>query len=88
MFELVEVARNKAVAERIFPVVLADADIYDPVARIAYIQHWEVKVAALNAAMRTVSAANLQGLREEIDSYSQVPCRSVLSSWSGSRRVR
>jgi hypothetical protein len=72
MFELVEVARNKAVAERIFPVVLADADISDPVARIAYIQYWEAKVAELNAAMRTVSAANLHGLREEIDSYSGI----------------
>lgn len=34
MFELVEIAENKQSYDRIFPVVLADADIYDPVKRL------------------------------------------------------
>lgn len=33
MFELVEIAENKGFHDRTFPVVLADADIYDPVKR-------------------------------------------------------
>ena len=37
MFELVEIARNKDLYDRVFPIVLGDADIYDPVNRIKYI---------------------------------------------------
>lgn len=40
MFELVEIAENKQFHDRIFPVVLADADIYDPVKRLGYVKHW------------------------------------------------
>lgn len=72
MFELVEIARNKDVRDRIFPVVLKDADIYDPVNRVRYIKHWEDKLKELDEAMRSVSAANLQGMREEIDSYDAI----------------
>lgn len=72
MVELVEIARNQNVRDRIFPVVLADADIYDPVNRVRYIKHWEDKLKQLDEAMRSVSAANLQGMREEIDSYDAI----------------
>ena len=41
MFELVEIADNKQFHDRIFPIVLADADIYDPVKRIGYVKYWE-----------------------------------------------
>jgi TIR domain len=72
MYELVEIARQPQLSDRIFPVVLRDAEIYDPVARVGYVRHWEDRIKALDEAMRSVSAANLQGLREEIDSYDQI----------------
>lgn len=72
MFELVEIARNKDLYDRVFPIVLGDADIYNPVNRIKYIKHWEDKVKELDEAMRSVSAANLQGMRDEIDSYDEI----------------
>jgi hypothetical protein len=72
MFELVEIAENKQFHDRIFPVVLADADIYDPVKRIAYIKHWEVKRAELAEAIKTLDPANLQGIREEMDTYDRI----------------
>lgn len=72
MYELVEIARQPQLSDRIFPVVLRDAEIYDPVARIGYVRHWEERLKALDEAMRGVSAANLQGLREEIDSYDEI----------------
>ena len=72
MFELVEIARNKDFYDRIFPIVLGDADIYDPVNRIKYIKHWEDKIKELDAAIKSVSGANLQGLREELDSYDEI----------------
>jgi Tfp pilus assembly protein PilF len=72
MFELLEVARNVDVRDRIFPVLLEDARIHDPVSRVGYVKHWEDQIKALDDAMRSVSAANLQGLREEIDSYNEI----------------
>jgi hypothetical protein len=72
MFELVEIAKNKDLYDRVFPIVLGDADIYNPVNRIKYIKHWEDKLKELDEAMRSVSAANLQGMREEIDSYDEI----------------
>jgi hypothetical protein len=72
MYELVEIARNRDIHDRIFPIVLADADIYDPVNRIKYIKYWEDKNKELDEAMKQVSYANLQGLREERDSYDEI----------------
>jgi hypothetical protein len=72
MFELVEIARNKDLYDRVYPIVLGDADIYDPVNRIKYIKHWEDKIKELDEAMKSVSAANLQGMREELDSYDEI----------------
>ena len=72
MFELVEIARNKDLYDRVFPIVLGDADIYDPVNRIKYIKHWEDKIKELDTAMKSVSGTNLQGMREELDSYDDI----------------
>ena len=72
MFELVEIARNKDLYERVFPIVLADADIYNPVNRIKYIKYWEGKLQELNEAIRSVNAANLQGITEEMNSYDDI----------------
>ncbi len=72
MFELSEIAGHKDFRDRVFPVVLSDADIYKPVNRIKYVQHWEQEIKALDEAMKTVSSANLQGFREEIDNYQTI----------------
>lgn len=40
MYELVEIAGNKQFADRIFPIVLPDAKIYDVMERINYIEYW------------------------------------------------
>jgi hypothetical protein len=72
MFELVEIAEGKQFHDRIFPIVLADADIYDPVKRLEYVKHWEIKRAELADAMKTVDPANLQGIREDMDLYDRI----------------
>jgi hypothetical protein len=72
MFELVQVAKNGEFHNRIFPIVLADAQIYKPVARLKYIKHWEDEIKELDEAMKDVGAANLQGFREEIDQYTEI----------------
>jgi hypothetical protein len=72
MFELVQIANNGEFYNRIFPIVLADAQIYNPLQRIKYIKHWEDQIKELDEAMKGVSAANLQGFREEIDLYTKI----------------
>lgn len=72
MFELVEVAENKQFHDRVFPIVLTDANIYDPIKRIEYVKYWEVKRAELADAMRTLDPANLQGIRDDMDLYDRI----------------
>ncbi|MCF4966466.1 leucine-rich repeat domain-containing protein [Nostoc sp. CMAA1605] len=72
MFELVQIAKNGEFYHRIFPIVLADAQIYKPIERLKYIKHWEDQIKELDEAMKGVSAANLQGFREEIDQYTEI----------------
>jgi predicted NACHT family NTPase len=40
--------------------------------RLQYIQHWETEINKLDAAMKTVGSANLQGIREDIDLYTAI----------------
>jgi hypothetical protein len=72
MFELVEIADNKQFHDRVFPVVLADADIYDPVKRLGYVKYWEDKRNELAEAIKTVDPANLQGIRDDMDLYDRI----------------
>ena len=72
MFELVEIAEGKGFHDRIFPIVLADANIYDPLKRIEYVRYWEIKRAELAEAMKTLDPANLQGIREDMDLYDRI----------------
>ncbi len=72
MFELLEIAEGKQYRDRVFPIVLGDANIFDPVKRIEYARYWEVKQAELANAMRALDPANLQGIREEMDQYDRI----------------
>lgn len=72
MFELTEIAKNTDFADRVFPVILPDAEIYDPIKRLGYVKYWETKIAEFDSAMKEVSAMNLDGFREEIDTYGAI----------------
>ena len=72
MFELIEIAKNGQFYDRIFPIVLKDAKIYQPIERLKYIKYWEDKFQELDDEMKTVSAAHLQGFREAIELYTEI----------------
>ena len=72
MFELTEICARGDIRDRVFPVVLEDANIYDPMGRVGYIKHWEQKKAELDSAMKGVGSENLQGIREEIDLFAKI----------------
>lgn len=50
MLELVEIMKAGDMHQRIFPVVLGDADIEDMARRLQYKKHWRDKLDELNAA--------------------------------------
>ncbi|MFN6436523.1 MAG: COR domain-containing protein [Nostoc sp. DedSLP01] len=72
LFELVQIAKNGEFGDRIFPIVLRDAQIYDAIDRLKYVEYWENKVQELDTALKKVSAANLDGFREDIDLYTEI----------------
>lgn len=72
MFELLEIADHGDLHQRIFPIVLEDADIYKAIERIRYIKYWEERIAELDAAIKEVGSANLHGIREDIDLYTRI----------------
>ncbi|AZP19245.1 TIR domain-containing protein [Streptomyces aquilus] len=72
LFELLQVARHGDFRERVFPVVLPDARIHRPQDRVAYVRYWEEQIAELDEALKSVSAANLQGFREDMDLYTEI----------------
>lgn len=72
MFELIEIAENKNFRERIFPIILSDANIYEPVKRVEYVDFWETKRDELAKAIQKLDPANLQGIREDMDLYDRI----------------
>jgi len=72
MFELMEIAEAEQFHDRVFPVVLGDTDIYDPVKIIGYVKYWEEKKAELTEAVKSIDQANLQGIHDEIDLYDRI----------------
>jgi len=72
MFELTEIADRKDIRDRVFPIVLDDANIYDAAGRLDYIVYWEKKERTLDKKMKRVSGANLAGIREELDLYAKI----------------
>ncbi|HYC91360.1 MAG TPA: COR domain-containing protein [Thermoanaerobaculia bacterium] len=79
MFELTQIAERGDIRDRVFPIVLQDADLSDAVKRVAYVKWWEEKIRELNAALKGVDQQDLEGIREELDLYAQI--RRTISRW-------
>jgi hypothetical protein len=72
MFELMQIAKGGKFYSRIFPVVLDDTKIYDPMERIKYVKYWEEKKKALDDEMKSLSSEYLYGFRKDIDLYAEI----------------
>ena len=76
MYELVQINKNasdnEAFRDRVFPVVLSTAKIYQPRDRIQYVRHWQDERKALEADIRELdSLDNLPELQKDLDFYAQ-----------------
>ena len=54
MYELLEIKKNGNVYSRIFPIVLSDANFYDDINRIDYLNYWSQKRKDLNEKISTM----------------------------------
>lgn len=77
MFELTQIAAKENMRDRVFPVVVGDANIYDAVGRLDYIEYWEKKIAELESKKKAVTGANLQGIDDELNLFVEI--RSMMA---------
>ncbi|HKR13915.1 MAG TPA: COR domain-containing protein [Pyrinomonadaceae bacterium] len=84
MFEMVEIVKAQSLRERVFPIVLADANIYKAPARVKYVSYWESQIRELEEALKEVQADYLTNLHEDRDLYSEI--RRLFDGITGSLR--
>jgi internalin A len=72
MYELTQIASDPKFGRRVYPIVMEDARIFDPLIRVGYIKYWENKRTELDAAMREVGQEHLEGVRDELDLYEDI----------------
>ncbi len=72
MFELVEIAENKQFQDRIFPVILADANIYKAARQLEYIKYWEQQIQEIKDGIKGVDPTNLGGIYAKLNLYDHI----------------
>lgn len=87
MFELLEMARNGDLHDRLFPVVLDDAKIYAPEAQLDYSKYWEERKTALQEKSREQGAEYQAPIYESIDLFADyrreiLRLLQLISSWN------
>ena len=71
MTELVGLLNADNLRERIFPIVLDDAQLYRAASCVAYVAHWEKEIADLDAELKRVRGDNLARLQAKLTEYSE-----------------
>jgi hypothetical protein len=72
MYEMKAIVANnsKDIQKRIFPIVMADALIYDPETRLDYMKYWEDKKKSLEAKYRGLDSLSYTAdVRQFLDNY-------------------
>jgi GTPase SAR1 family protein len=77
MFELTEIAESGDIHDRVYPIVLGDANIYDVLGRLDYIKYWDEQMRDLDSKFKSIGE-NLSGIREEVDRMARI--RSTIAS--------
>jgi len=73
MFEMLELEKNNDVNDRIFPIVLSDANIYDELARMNYFNYWSSKTKELNEAYTSMpDKAGTNGVINKLNLYTDI----------------
>ncbi len=72
MYELLEIYRNLEFTERIFPIVMGDANIFEPLPRLQYLKYWRDKKEELDAAIKGFGADAITVIGDDYKIYKRV----------------
>lgn len=72
MFELMEIYRNHDFLERIFPIVMEDAAIFDAEGKAKYFKHWKTKKAELEAIIQELGFAAITMIGDDYKNYDKI----------------
>lgn len=67
MYEILELVKNKNYSDRIFPIILSDANIFDEIQRLEYLDYWSAKKNSLQKRIR-----NLQELQDATAAHAKL----------------
>ncbi|MEO6718902.1 MAG: toll/interleukin-1 receptor domain-containing protein [Ferruginibacter sp.] len=85
MFEMLELHKNGDVYNRIFPIVLKDAKIYNEIDRIDYINYWDQAIEDLKAKHKTIiNPVGTGQVIEKINQYNDI--RRIIDEITGMLR--
>jgi len=71
MTELIGMVKAQKLRDRIFPIVLEDAQIYRTVACLDYVAHWEAESEALESQLKRVRSDNLARIQARLTDYTE-----------------
>jgi hypothetical protein len=71
MYELCEIHQRKNFHKRVFPIVVKDTPLHDPIDRVDYLVHWEGKCVNLEEKLKTVGRSYTRNLNETLDEYAE-----------------
>jgi len=81
LFEVIEILKNGNLHNRIFPIILNDAKIFDGVSIADYLTYWENKITVLNDKVKTMdNIAYSKAIIEEITLFSEI--RRIISDFA------
>lgn len=73
MYEILQIKKNGSFADRIFPIVLEDANIYEPNNRLKYIKHWQDKFTELNKNLKNINDLTvIQEEQKDLRNYKEI----------------
>jgi hypothetical protein len=72
MSEFFKLVNAGGMKERIVPVVLDDAGIYDSVTKVKYVEYWEGRLKEVKKALEDIDPENSRGATEDMHLYSDV----------------
>jgi GTPase SAR1 family protein len=72
MFELLQISKDKNIRERIFPIILNDANIYRPIGRVVYAKYWEDEAEELDKALKSLRGSDLTNLQQDLNLYAEI----------------
>lgn len=72
MYELLMIYKSGKFEERIYPVVLKDAKIYDVLGRMDYSKHWNEEIKKIEDFSESLPLSKKMDFKEDVEIYSEI----------------